>query len=150
MGDPFLNGGAATPGCGNFFGGQIVQQWDQNNEVEVKHFGIDPWRHLSSREQEAMIEKEADLNGIERPKSHTVSFHYNPRVEAHHFGKNHPMKPWRLTLTKQLVLSYGLHYAMDLFESRPATKDEIGAFHHPDYLDFLSRFVELTIIQKIS
>jgi histone deacetylase HOS2 len=47
------------------------------------------------------------------------------------------MKPWRLTLTKSLVLSYGMHTAMDCYLSRAATKDEIGEFHKDDYVDFL-------------
>ncbi|KAI9659024.1 MAG: histone deacetylase [Bathelium mastoideum] len=80
---------------------------------------------------------QVDLNGIERPKDYNVSFHYNNDVESHHFGRHHPMKPWRLTLTKQLVLSYGLQYAMDCYETRAASKEELELFHKSDYLDFL-------------
>jgi histone deacetylase HOS2 len=114
----------------------IVQDWT----VPGEHVGVDLWRKLSSDECQEVIEQEADENGIERPKGHTVSFHYNARVEGHHFGSKHPMKPWRLTLTKQLVLSYGLQYAMDLFESRMASQKELAAFHSDDYLEFLKRY----------
>ena len=75
--------------------------------------------------------------GITKPR-HTVSFHYKSRVEDMHFGKTHPMKPWRLTLTKHLVLGYGLHYAMDTYEAVSAGKDQVCAFHDPDYVDFLA------------
>ena len=51
------------------------------------------------------------------------------------------MKPWRLHLTKQLVLSYGLHYAMDCYETRAASKEELSQFHAEDYLDFLEAIV---------
>ena len=78
-------------------------------------------------------------NGIVRPKGYTVSWHNNAEVEMHHFGQSHPMKPWRLTLTKQLVMAYGMHTAMDTYLSRAATKEEVAEFHADDYLDFLSR-----------
>ncbi|KIY02334.1 uncharacterized protein Z520_02472 [Fonsecaea multimorphosa CBS 102226] len=86
----------------------------------------------------AKIQREVEANGIARPKGYKVSWHYNPAVEDHHFGQTHPMKPWRLTLTKSLILSYGMHMAMDCYTSRPATRDEIAAFHKEEYLHFLS------------
>ena len=136
----FANGGDTRPaGCGNFFDEPVVQEWNPEPRSNEGRLDIERWRGFTPAQQQAIIEYEADHNGIERPRGHTVSFHYNPRVEAHHFGRNHPMKPWRLTLTKQLILSYGLHYAMDLFESRKATKEELATFHNRDYLDFLSR-----------
>lgn len=49
------------------------------------------------------------------------------------------MKPWRLHLTKQLVLSYGLQHAMDCYETRPALKSELARFHKDEYLDFLQQ-----------
>jgi histone deacetylase HOS2 len=113
---------------------EIVKAWALPGE----HVGLDVWKSLTYEQQEDFIQQEVDNNGIERPQGYNVSFHYNPRVEAHHFGSKHPMKPWRLTLTKQLTLSYGLQYAMDLFESRMATKREMAAFHSEEYLDFLA------------
>ena len=77
--------------------------------------------------------------GSSVPQGYTVSFHYNASVEHHHFGGGHPMKPWRLMLTKELILAYGLEYTMDLYESRPATLNELALFHDRDYLDFLRK-----------
>jgi histone deacetylase HOS2 len=125
--------------CGNAFDDSIIEEWGPAAHGSNDHMGVELWRNLSQHQQEKIVENEAEENGIERPHDYGVSFHYNPRVEAHHFGRHHPMKPWRLTLTKQLVLSYGLHYAMDLFESRKATKEELAEFHSRDYLDFLAR-----------
>lgn len=85
------------------------------------------------------IQKEVEENGIERPKGYTVSWHSNPDVEEHHFGQTHPMKPWRLTLTKDLIMSYGMHFAMDTYVSRPATKEELKTFHKDEYVEFLKR-----------
>ncbi|KAJ2028525.1 histone deacetylase, partial [Coemansia sp. S2] len=73
--------------------------------------------------------------------------HYRPRVAYYmreqagnfHYGKQHPMKPHRLTLTNHLVLNYGLHKYMDVFEPRRATEEEIREFHAEDYIDFLKR-----------
>ncbi|KAI5787675.1 hypothetical protein DFH27DRAFT_222046 [Peziza echinospora] len=49
------------------------------------------------------------------------------------------MKPWRLTLTNQLVDAYGLENFMDTYVTRSATLEEIKEFHREDYLDFLQR-----------
>ncbi|KAF3920025.1 hypothetical protein ABW21_db0204204 [Orbilia brochopaga] len=68
-----------------------------------------------------------------------VSYHHSPLADEHHFGATHPMKPWRLTLTNQLVLGYGLHDLMDMYVPRRASEAELADFHRDDYLDFLKR-----------
>ncbi|KAH6689198.1 histone deacetylase phd1 [Plectosphaerella plurivora] len=85
----------------------------------------------------AKCKKLAIEAGITRPKGYNVSFHVNPEMERHHFGQTHPMKPWRLTLSKSLVFSYGMNFAMDNYTARPATYEELNSFHSNDYLDFL-------------
>jgi histone deacetylase HOS2 len=110
----------------------IVQEYDASN----------PNRTLYAK-----IDKEALENGIERPKGYTVSWHSNPEVENHHFGQTHPMKPWRLTLTKSLILSYGMHHAMDSYISRPATAAELKEFHKDDYIEFLQIATPANIFQ---
>ena len=76
-------------------------------------------------------------NDIKRPKGYTVSYHANPEVEKQHFGQNHPMKPWRLTLTNKIVFAYGMHDAMDLYLSRAATYQELVDFHTEEYIQSL-------------
>lgn len=93
------------------------------------------WR---DQELNTRIMHNVEDNGISKPKGYCVSLHYNSKVEDMHFGKTHPMKPWRLTLTKHLVLGYGLQYAMDTYEAVSAGKDQVRAFHDPDYVDFLA------------
>ena len=122
-------------GCGSALDQDIVKEW----AVPGQHVGLDVWRRLTPKQQRATVEKEVEENGIERPKGYTTSFHYNARVEAHHFGKSHPMKPWRLTLTKQLIFAYGLHYAMDNYEAPMASKRQLQTFHTEEYLSFLER-----------
>ncbi|RFU25657.1 hypothetical protein B7463_g10685, partial [Scytalidium lignicola] len=85
----------------------------------------------------AKIRKEIRENGIVRPKGYNVSWHVNPELEKHHFGHSHPMKPWRLTLARSLIMSYGMHAAMDTYVSRKASKEEMADFHSQDYLDYL-------------
>ena len=110
----------------------VVQEYGvPNGESNGTRISTPP---LSMDEQ---IVQTAREYGIERPRGHNVSFHYNSAVEQHHFGRSHPMKPWRLQLTKQLILSYGLQYAMECHESRFATRDEMVDFHNEDYLEFL-------------
>lgn len=91
-----------------------------------------------------------------------VSYYFAKGVGEYHFGvrltsfftvciitdtasqtaqERHPMKPHRLTLTNHLVIGYGLHRLMDMYQPRPATKDELEMFHDQDYVDFLARWV---------
>jgi histone deacetylase HOS2 len=83
------------------------------------------------------VKEEIDKNQIVRPKGYNVSWHSQPEIEKHHFGHAHPMKPWRLTLAKALVMSYGMHSAMDTYVSRQATREELEDFHSADYLEYL-------------
>ncbi|CRG88082.1 hypothetical protein PISL3812_05109 [Talaromyces islandicus] len=108
----------------------IVQEYDAQPAARNVTFSVD---------QKTTTQRQN--NGIARPQGYTVSWHANPAVEAHHFGQSHPMKPWRLTLTKQLVLAYGMHHAMDLYLSRAATFEEMADFHKEDYLEFLRQVI---------
>ncbi len=96
----------------------------------------------------AKIERERERNAIRRPTDYTVSWHANPEVENHHFGMTHPMKPWRLTLTKEIVMAYGMHTAMDSYLSRAATPEELTEFHKEDYIDFLREVTPQNIATK--
>ncbi|GAM36933.1 hypothetical protein EIK77_003453 [Talaromyces pinophilus] len=108
----------------------IVQEYDTPPTTRSVTFSVDQ-----------KINHERLHNGITRPQGYTVSYHANPAVEAHHFGQSHPMKPWRLVLTKELVLAYGMHHAMDLYLSRAATFEEMAEFHTADYLEFLRQVI---------
>ena len=68
-----------------------------------------------------------------------MSYYFPKAVGDYHFGERHPMKPARLTLTNHLVIGYGLHNLMDVYQPQPASKEELEAFHDNDYIDFLSR-----------
>jgi histone deacetylase HOS2 len=121
-------------------GNNIVQEYlSPNDAYEVEDFST--FKTLTDAEKIEVIAREAEEHGLEKPLGWNVSFHYNPHVEYHHFGSSHPMKPWRLTLTKQLVVAYGLEYTMDLYTPRPANFDEIALFHDREYLSYLSKYV---------
>ncbi|TIB69415.1 hypothetical protein E3P77_00578 [Wallemia ichthyophaga] len=68
-----------------------------------------------------------------------VSYYYSKGIGDYHYGEKHPMKPHRLALTNSLVLGYGMHKYMEMYEPQRATRDEICEFHDQDYIDFLSR-----------
>jgi histone deacetylase HOS2 len=116
----------------------IVEEYLSPSD-QVFDADFETFRNLTDAAKQEVIQREAEENGLEKPKGYTVSFHYNPHVEYHHFGSSHPMKPWRLTLTKQLVVAYGLEYTMDIYEPRPASFDELAIFHDREYLSFISK-----------
>jgi len=81
------------------------------------------------------------LGGSTKPahSKDRVAYYYDGDVANFHFGARHPMKPFRLELTHNLVLNYGLLKKMDVFRLRHATDAELEAFHSADYVDFLKR-----------
>nr|POE68867.1 putative histone deacetylase hos2 [Quercus suber] len=128
----------ASPGTGS----RTPPQYQNGTSYQAP--ATPPWSEDDERlwrdqELNRKIMEQVEENGITRPKGHKVSFHYNSRVEDMHFGKTHPMKPWRLMLTKHLVLGFGLQYAMDTYEAVAADKDQVCRFHDPEYVEFLSK-----------
>lgn len=110
----------------------VVQTWESGSTVEFdkKTSGETPFYE--------------DFTSPNRSK---VSYHFNPQVSKFHYGARHPMKPFRLMLTDHLVLAYGLHDRMDLYEPRKATKKEILDFHAEEYVDFLQRVTPQNVKQ---
>jgi len=125
----------------------VVRSWEGRGSAPAPIFNIRSTPIPSKID--TLIQKNALESGLERPKGYNVSFHYNSNAEFHHFGRAHPMKPWRLQLTKQLVLSFGLQYTMDLYDTQPATYDELAEFHEEDYLNYLSRYVRIHLSMHI-
>ncbi|KAI0312118.1 histone deacetylase [Amylostereum chailletii] len=77
------------------------------------------------------------INPHSRP---IVSYYFPKGVGEHHYGEHHPMKPHRMSLTNALVMGYGLDKQIhNVYNPRPATREELQAYHDPKYIDFLSR-----------
>lgn len=104
----------------------------------MAHDIVEEYDHRPTFTYSTKLESEIQDDSIERPKGYRVSWHHNPAVEKYHFGQLHPMKVWRLTLTKSLIMGYNMHHGMDLYAPPPASKAEIASFHKEDYVDFLS------------
>ncbi|KAJ2758848.1 histone deacetylase, partial [Coemansia nantahalensis] len=49
------------------------------------------------------------------------------------------MKPHRIRMTHNLVMSYELYKKMSIYRAAPATSQEMTQFHSDDYVDFLHR-----------
>ncbi|EDV23034.1 Histone deacetylase 3 [Trichoplax sp. H2] len=74
-----------------------------------------------------------------------VMYFYDPEVGNFHYGKGHPMKPHRISLTNSLVLSFGLHKKMTMFRSIPASDFNLCRFHAYDYIEFLKKITPANI-----
>ena len=51
----------------------------------------------------------------------------------------HPMKPHRLRMTHQLILSYGLYRKMEVYRPKISTSQQLQQFHSEDYIEFLKK-----------
>lgn len=66
-----------------------------------------------------------------------AAFIYSDALSGHVLAESHPMKPVRLRYTYELLSAYralGPDHAL-LAEPRPATDEEIGSYHTPQYIE---------------
>ena len=68
-----------------------------------------------------------------------ISYYYDPGVGNFFYGSRHPMKPYRLSITNSLVLTYGLYERMHVFRPRKATKAQLCAYHAPSFIEYLCK-----------
>jgi len=68
-----------------------------------------------------------------------VCYFYDNDIGSYYYGAGHPMKPHRLRMTHNLLLSYGLYKRMEVYRPHPAHDKEMSQFHALDYVDFLKR-----------
>lgn len=68
-----------------------------------------------------------------------TAFVYSDRLAAFDYGSDHPMKPERLRLTRELIEALGLDRlpSSKFIEARSATVEELLLFHTPGYLKIL-------------
>ncbi|CAK9300059.1 unnamed protein product [Gordionus sp. m RMFG-2023] len=66
-----------------------------------------------------------------------VIYFYDTEVSNFHYGANHPMKPHRLALTHDLILTYKLDKYMKLYRPKRANEVDMYNFHSKEYIDFL-------------
>ena len=68
-----------------------------------------------------------------------VSYYYHGDVGLFYYGPGHPMKPHRLRMTHQLLLSYGLYRKMEVYKPKPGSDHQMQRFHSEDYIEFLKK-----------
>lgn len=73
------------------------------------------------------------------PYRRRIAYFMDPEIGNFYFGQNHPMKPYRLAITHNFVLNYGLDNYMQFYKPHRATVEELKAFHSSDYIDYLYR-----------
>ena len=68
-----------------------------------------------------------------------TAFIYSDEFAKYDYGPGHPLKPFRLKLTRDLIEAYGLLALPDVsvVRARPATKEDLLLYHKKDYLDVL-------------
>lgn len=68
-----------------------------------------------------------------------TAFIYNDAYAKFEYSETHPLKPYRLQLTRDLIQSYGLFDLSDswMVETVPADRSELEQFHTRDYLEVL-------------
>lgn len=71
--------------------------------------------------------------------STSILFLLYPSIYHIHLYIGHPMKPHRLRMTHQLILSYGLYRKMEVYRPKISTSQQLQQFHSEDYIEFLKK-----------
>jgi acetoin utilization protein AcuC len=68
-----------------------------------------------------------------------TAFIYSDDFAKYEYGPEHPLKPFRLKLTHDLIKAYGLLSPPDVrvVEAKPAVEDDLLLYHTRDYIDTL-------------
>jgi acetoin utilization protein AcuC len=68
-----------------------------------------------------------------------TAFIYSDDFAKYDYGPEHPLKPFRLKLTYELMKAYGLLSLPDVLvvEAKPAEEDDLLLYHTQDYIDIL-------------
>ena len=74
-----------------------------------------------------------------RGKQKVCYFHDADTMGTFYYGPGHPMKPHRLQMTHNLILSYQLYKKMEVYRPHLATEEEMTQFHAADNIDFIKR-----------
>eukprot|EP01083_Nonionella_stella_P126414 382619_1 len=67
-----------------------------------------------------------------------VVYYYDSEVGNFHYGPGHPMKPFRIRLTHDLVVNYNLYRSMSIYRPRIVTQKQMMTFHSEEYIKFLA------------
>ena len=73
-----------------------------------------------------------------------IAYMYSETIGQHYYAQNHPMKPSRLALTHDLVMSYQLHKEMSIYKAPVASFQDLTKFHSKEYISFLKNKTEDT------
>ncbi|KAK8198784.1 hypothetical protein BKA81DRAFT_131406 [Phyllosticta paracitricarpa] len=74
-----------------------------------------------------------------------IAYMYDPDIGCYDYEPGHCMKPFRIRMTHDLVMSYGLYRNMEVYRAKPATSLEMTQFHTDEYIEFLKRVTPDTI-----
>ncbi|KAK8897175.1 hypothetical protein M9Y10_015109 [Tritrichomonas musculus] len=70
-------------------------------------------------------------------RDNKIVYFYDEDVGNFFYGVNHPMKPHRIQMAHNLIVSYDLHNKMRVLSPHRATPAEMMQFHTEEYINFL-------------
>ncbi|KAL1920038.1 uncharacterized protein VTP21DRAFT_1184 [Calcarisporiella thermophila] len=68
-----------------------------------------------------------------------VCYYYDNDIGDFQYSPGHPMKPFRIRMVHDLVVTYQLHNKMEVLTPTRTTKQQMTKFHTDEYINFLQR-----------
>ena len=72
-----------------------------------------------------------------RTRNNRIVYFYDKDVGNFFYGPNHPMKPHRIQMAHNLIVTYDLHHKMRVLSPQRATPADMMQFHTEEYINFL-------------
>lgn len=66
-----------------------------------------------------------------------VCYYYDGDIKNYYYGQGHPIKPYRIHMTHNLMLNHGLYRKMEIYHPHKAVVEEMTNYHCDDYIKFL-------------
>jgi hypothetical protein len=76
------------------------------------------------------------LGGMNKP---VVSYFYDEDIGNYQYNSGHPMKPFRVKMTDEMIKAYDMHHFMKRMHVEPEFIENVDftVFHSDDYVDVL-------------
>ena len=100
--------------------------------------------------QPTFVNKKIHKMSANHSTKRRVAYFYNHDIGNYYYGPGHPMKPHRLKMTHNLLLTYGLYKKMDVFRPHWASREEMTKFHSQEYIDFLQKVSPETVRRDLN
>ena len=73
-------------------------------------------------------------------KKNDIALIFSNDLSLYNYGKSHPMKPERISMTYDLLNGYNILSSFSIYNSFLCPEEDLKSFHDPNYLNFMKNY----------